>query len=437
MKKALSVALCASMLGAMMLGQTVNVMAEGDGAELEFYHGYFQDDWQPAVEMRKIYGEFAAENPGFKPIAIQTGSEGVGDKVTSEVANGSFPNMVDLAGNNVLEAAISGELVLDLKPIIDEDEDLKAGVGTANYEQNQVDGKIYTVRDQIETQGFWYNEAIFEEAGAALPETWTSWEDFSKAAQTIRDAGFTAYMLEESSSQRLAGAWLASTEAGRAMLEGLPEEFDTEEFKATMAAIGAELKANGENNISAKGDAYRDDFFKGSPVGTPKVAMCFNGVWDAGSAAASDFKDDIKPATYPSGDNDAAARFAYSSAGAGYAISADLSEEQKELAVKFLKYMMSDEVQTKIITLCEANPGSTRIDYEGLLADENTSEGTKKLIEACQLCSEETYQMKTLSNVWGGDIAKAVSDQMLLFPTADDMDQAAQDAADVLNSLVK
>ena len=45
--------------------------------------------------------------------------------------------------------------------------------------------------------------------------------------------------------------------------------------------------------------------------------------------------------------------------------------------------------------------------------------------------------MKTLSNVWGGDIAKAVSDQMLLFPTADDMDQAAQDAADVLNSLVK
>ncbi|EJW98126.1 sugar ABC superfamily ATP binding cassette transporter, sugar-binding protein [gut metagenome] len=244
-------------------------------------------------------------------------------------------------------------------------------------------------------------------------------------------------MLEESSSQRLAGAWLASTEAGRAMMEGLPEEFDTEEFKATMAAIGTELKANGENNISAKGDAYRDDFFKGSPVGTPKVAMCFNGVWDAGSAANSEFKDDIKPATYPSGDKDAAVRFAYSSAGAGYAISSDLSEEQQELAVKFLKYMMSDEVQTKIITLCEANPGSSRIDYDGLLADKDTSEATKKLIEACQLCSEGTYQMKTLGNVWGGDIAKAVSDQMLLFPTAEDMDKAASDAAAVLNSLVK
>lgn len=460
-KKLLSTFLCVALVSTMLVGcgtktaePTVDTASTGDtaakgtvvaekaetagaGETLEFYHGYFQDDWQPAVEMRKIYDEFAAENPNFKAIPMQTGSDGVKDKVTSEVANGGFPNMVDLAGANVLEAAINGQLLLDLKPVIDADAALKAGVGTTNYEQNMVDGKIYTVRDQIETQAFWYNEAIFKEAGASLPDTWKSWADFSAATAKIRDAGFVPYILEESSSQRLAGAWMASTADGRTMLNALPQEFATTDFAATLTTLGTEIKANGENNISAKGDAYRDDFFKGSPVGTAKVAMCFNGVWDAGSAAGSEFKDNIKPATFPAGDNDAAKRFSYSSAGAGYAISASLSDAQKELAIKFLTYMMSDEVQTKIITLCEANPASANIDYAALLADPATTDATKKLIEACQVCSTSTYKAKTLNNAWGGDIAKGISDQMLLFPTSTDMKASAEEAISVLNSLVK
>lgn len=463
-KKLLSALLCITLVATMLSGcgkgktkeitketvkntTTENTTAENtteknndnasSGQVLEFYHGYFQDDWQPAVEMRKIYDAFAAENPNFKPIAIQTGSDGVAEKVTSEVASGSFPNMVDLAGANALEAAINADLVLDLKQFIDEDQDLLIGVGKTNYTQNNVNGKIYTVRDQIETQGFWYNESIFIKAGAALPETWKTWEDFSEATKKIREAGYVPFILEESSSQRLAGAWMGATAGGRTMLEALPTEFGTDNLKETLTALGNEIQSNGENNISAKGDAYRDDFFKGSPVGTAKVAMCFNGVWDAGSAASSDFKNDIKPATFPAGDNDASIRFSYSSAGAGLAISNTLSEEQQELAIKFLKYMMSDEVQTKIITLCEANPASDRIDYDSLIADPVTSEATKKLIEACKVASTSTYKAKTLNNAWGGDIAKAISDQMLLFPTSRDMKSSAQEAVEVLNSLIK
>ena len=458
-KKLLSALLCVTLVSTMLAGcgkkesktttdatqetttqeETTDTSKETASSDeiLEFYHGYFQDDWQPAVEMRQIYDAFAAENPNFKPVPIQTGSQGVADKVTSEVASGNFPNMVDLAGSNALEAAINGKLVLDLKPIIDADKDLLAGVGTTNYTQNNVDGSIYTVRDQIETQGFWYNESIFKEAGAALPDTWKSWDDFSSATKKIREAGFVPFILEESSSQRLAGAWMSASVEGRTMLESLPAEFNTDDLKATLTTLGNEIQANGENNISAKGDAYRDDFFKGSPIGTAKVAMCFNGVWDAGSAAGSEFKDTIKPATFPSNDNDATKRFSYSSAGAGLAISSTLSEAQQELAIKFLEYMMSDEVQTKIITLCEANPASERIDYDILLADPATSEATKKLIEACKVASTSTYKAKTLNNAWGSDIAKAISDQMLLFPTSRDMKSSAQESVDVLNSLIK
>ena len=112
---------------------------------LEFYHAYWHDEatWYPAVVMREIYQEFAdAHADGavrFEPIAI----EDLTGLYSSELASGRVPDMMDCAGSGKLEGAIAQNLLMDLKPYIDEN-GLEAQVG-ANYEQNQVDGKIYTV----------------------------------------------------------------------------------------------------------------------------------------------------------------------------------------------------------------------------------------------------------------------------------------------------
>ena len=169
-KKLVSVLLVAAM-GASVLAGCGSRSVKEDGGEkksessgnnvLEFYHGYYQDEseWAAAQVMRDIYDEFAQEHADgdvtFKPIAVENRD----DIVSAQVAGGSFPDMVDVGGGGVPQAAISQDLVYDLKPYIDEN-NLQDAVGL-NYTQHDQDGHIYAVHDQIESRGLWYNSSTF------------------------------------------------------------------------------------------------------------------------------------------------------------------------------------------------------------------------------------------------------------------------------------
>lgn len=151
-KKSISVLLTLALCGTMLAG--CGSPSEGSGSSdsssdgnssgkevLEFYHGFYHDEseWAPAKAMRDIYDEFAeahADGPvTFKPIPVENRAE-----ITStQVAGGTFPDMVDL-GEAIPQAAISQGLVLDLKPYIDEN-NLQEAVGL-NYTQNQVGTSI-------------------------------------------------------------------------------------------------------------------------------------------------------------------------------------------------------------------------------------------------------------------------------------------------------
>ena len=152
----------------------------GEEDTLEFYHGYYHDEseWPAAKVMRDIYDEFAKTHADgevkFEPIAVENRDE----IVSAEVAGGNFPDMVD-CGLPLSLAAISQGLVLDLKPYIDEN-NLQDAVGL-NYTQNDVDGHIYTVHDQLESRGLWYNTEVFEQAGITAEEAFKDWESFGAA----------------------------------------------------------------------------------------------------------------------------------------------------------------------------------------------------------------------------------------------------------------
>jgi ABC-type glycerol-3-phosphate transport system substrate-binding protein len=67
------------------------------------------------------------------------------------------------------------------------------GFDLANYNQslvttNTVDGQLYGLPTYIQTPMLVYNEAMFEEAGIAIPENWT-WEATLAAAQAFKDQG--------------------------------------------------------------------------------------------------------------------------------------------------------------------------------------------------------------------------------------------------------
>lgn len=371
--------------------------ASGDVETLEFYHGYYHDEseWPAAKVMRDIYDDFAAAHADgpviFKPIPV----ENRGDIVSAQVAGGNFPDVVDV-DQTVPQAAISQGLVLDLKPYIDEN-GLQNAVGL-NYTQNQVDGHIYTVHDQLESRGMWYNAAVLEKAGVKWEDI-KSWEDFGAAMDKVNGLGDGSYgYIAGQGSLFMMNAMMASSDAGKAFLEGelTQEVIESAEFAEAFKAAAVLDQKNGSDHTTDNIGNLMDDFNK---KGT--VAALFNGVWNASGIDAA-LEESIQPALFPG-------NVSIASAGGGISISSGMSEAKTELALEFLAYMVSPEVQERIFLGVQAAPCNTSLDLQALAqkgADENPI--LVKLAEACFQVNEADTIVINISYTWGGDVGNAI-----------------------------
>ncbi len=398
-KRTLSLMLAVA-LGAASIMSAVSVSADSEENVLEFYHGYYQEEseWAAAQVMRDIYDEFAAQHADgpvtFKPIAVENRD----DIVSAEVAGGSFPDLVDL-GSPVPAAAVSQGLVLDLKPYIDEN-GLQEAVGL-NYDQNQIDGAIYSVHDQIESRGIWYNSAIFEKAGLTEADL-ADWDSFGAAMEKVRalDDGTYGYAAGQGSSF-IINAILAASEEGRAIIsaplteEAIQSDVFAEAFK-TAAALD---QANGSEHTTEDVGNLMDDFNKNG-----MAAVLINGVWNA-SGIDESLADVIEPAIFP-GD------VAIASAGAGLTVASGMSEEKEALALEFIKYMTSEEVQAKIFTDVQANPCNTAVDLNAL-AEASGNPVTVKLAEACSQVNAAGTIAPDMVHEWGSDVKGAIINALM------------------------
>lgn len=367
---------------------------------LEFYHGYYHEEseWPAAQVMRDIYDEFAAAHADgpvtFEPIAVENRDE----IVSAQVAGGSFPDLVD-CGTSVPQAAIAQGLVYDLKPFIDEN-GLQEAVGL-NYTQNQIDGKIYSVHDQMESRGIWYNTEVFEKAGIKMEEI-TDWTTFGEAMEKVRalDDGTYGYAAGQGSGFMI-NAILASTEEGRALIEAeLTEEaINSEVFAEAFKTVAALDQANGSAYTTEDVGNLMDDFNKNG-----MAAVLINGVWNA-SGISDELADVIEPAIFPGS-------VALSSAGTGLTVANGMSEEKTQLALEFIEYMTSEEVQAKIFTGVQANPCNTAVDLNAL-AEESGDPITIKLAQACAMVNEADIVVRDMNSVWGDDVRTSIINALM------------------------
>lgn len=373
----------------------------GEKEVLKFYHGYFHDKatWAPAAVMRDIYQKFAdmhADGPvTFEPIALDGGSEQVVQIVTNEIAGGTFPDMVDFAGSALPLGAISQNLVYDMKDYIDS-EGLKNKVGL-NYTTNQIDGKIYTVHDQLFTMGLWYNEDAYKKAGASLPDTWKNFEDMQSAMEVLRKnggKGTYAYSAGQG-SMRLFNTYMGLLNKDYASSALTGDIVNSDEFAKVFKAVATMDQANGSANTSDNVGDFQSDFQTG------KCLTWLNGVWAAG--ALTDVKFKAAPAVY-------LGNVSIANAGGGLTISAGLSEAQRALALEFVKYMTSDEVQEKIFLEVQANPCNSDLDLNALAKDNKSVEA---LAKACELANSATTIVSTTDSVWGGDVQSAIINKLI------------------------
>ena len=367
-KKLVSVLLVAAM-GASVLAGCGSRSVKEDGGEkksessgnnvLEFYHGYYQDEseWAAAQVMRDIYDEFAQEHADgdvtFKPIAVENRD----DIVSAQVAGGSFPDMVDVGGGGVPQAAISQDLVYDLKPYIDENN---------------------------------------------LQDAFTDWNTFGDAMTKIADLGDDTYgYIAGQGSSYIVNAIMASTDAGKKMVESeLTEDtVNSDEFANAFKTAAKLDQANGSEHTTDDNGNLMAEFNTNGNVG-----VLFNGVWNASGIDAS-LVDSIEPALFPG-------NVAIASAGGGLAVANNMSEEKTELALEFIKYMTSKEVQEKIFTEVQANPCNTTVDLNAL-AETSGDTATQKLAEACAQVNSADTIVIDMKYTWGSDVDKAIVNALM------------------------
>lgn len=408
MKRRFALVLSLLMCLTLAVGGIQTAYAGDELPHITFYHGYFQDDWQPAIEMRGLYEEFAAAHADefvFEAIALDTGNQGVYDKCIQEIALGSFPDIVDVSGMNIIPAAVEANLAVDLKPYIDADPDFKVGVGV-NYEQNlYADGGIYTVRDQLETIGFWYNEALFAVAGADTPDKWQTWDDFTAAVDKLIDCPDveTPFSMNQGwPTTILLSGHLLGSEGGRAFGQSIPESFDDEAFRSTIDFLSQSVLGKLDNAFftAADSESYREDFFNG------KAAMLFNGVWESGSFGDVAIDNaTIKPAIFPTQESGKTA--AIVSASPGFVINSTMDQVKIDACVEFVKFMTSADTAQFIFEKVQAMPPSTNIDYDAYITGDYDVT-VKALAEACKAAGTADYQAPTAGAVWGEDISGAI-----------------------------
>lgn len=376
-------------------------IVSGDKEILEFYHGYYHDEseWPAAKVMRDIYDEFAVAhadgNVVFEPIPVENRD----DIVSAQVAGGSFPDVVDLGNAGAPLSAIQQGLLYDLKPYIDEN-GLQDAVGL-NYTQHDVDGHIYMVHDQIESRGLWYNADVFNKAGVSA-DALNDWNSFGDAMAKVSALGDGTYgYIAGQGSGNIVNSIIASSETGRKMLESeLTEDIISSAEFAEAFKTAAQLdQANGSEHTTEDNGNLMADFNSNGTVG-----VLFNGVWNA-SGIDDSLVEAIEPSVFPG-------NVAIASAGGGLAIANGMSEAKTELALEFIKYMTSAEVQERIFTEVQANPCNTTLDLNALAA-QSGSAATEKLAEACSQVNQAEIVVIDMNYAWGSDVNGAIINALM------------------------
>lgn len=396
MKKIAGVVVALALAAVAMAGGT---REQAQQETLEFYHAYYhaESEWPVAKAMRDIFDEFAAThatgNVTFRPIAVQDADEIAG----AQIAGGNFPDIVYL-NRGVPASAISQGLVLNLKPYIDS-EGLVSAVGI-NYTQNNVNGAIYTVHDQIETRGVWVNTAVLSRAGVSVSDL-STWDGFARAMERVRALNDGSYgYIAGQGSRFMFNAMLAQSAAGRSMVssELTADAINSQEFRNAFIGTAQLDQANGSaHSVQDLGTMMGDFNSRGI------VAVLHNGVWNAGGIDPS-LMQVIQPSVFPGS-------VSLLSAGSGITISANMSAQKQALALEFLKYMVSPEVQQKIFSQAQANPCNTSVNLTALASGADA--GTVKLADAITQANNAGTVVLEFSKVWGGDVANAITNALM------------------------
>lgn len=341
-------------------------MTEPKQVEVTLIHG-----WGGTLNthkiMQEVYREFSEKNPDILLTCIPYSDSSIAvQRANDMLAVGKMPDIVSTNGlSYYMNHAVKRNKAMDLMPFLKKDETFKNMIHPSVFESWETgNGHLYTVPDALEVAGYWYNREYMKAAGIedengeiAEPKTWDDFLDMVRRLKVWTDSAGgnisvcsleQIQLLEFLFPARLAG----EGERGLALFSKATVSFDGETLAPVMRDLGIleEVSKPVENIESA-----RQDFNDG------KTVLYFNGIWESNALTKGNGQEDIGYSAYPF---DGTRQLAYISASSGYVVAKQKNEKKSEACIRFLKYMLSEEVQRKLAVSTGQMPSNPNVDWE-------------------------------------------------------------------------
>lgn len=341
------------------------------------------------MAMRDIYKDFMEENPDIRLILDSSPDISITiDKGEEMLAVDRMPDILSTNGyGDFVDYAVEKGYALDLIPYLEKEEELSGCVPESVLESQMENGALYTVPDVIEVSGYWYNKEIFHQAGIEkTPETWEEfWEVCEQIKQwSIREQKNVVPVVMEPG--QAAFAFTAARIAGEGkeglrLMEKKPENFQHPVIETALKDLLRIYEYSGNMNAGLIETDALDAFNK------ENAAMYFNGIW---ANVMISPKISAGYSNYPKG-------VCLETITSGYVISNTQGEKKTEAAIRFLKYILSEEVQRRILRETKQMPVNLNISYKDF------KEELPLLIEAVEKTKEAKIKVQSLRSAWGAE----------------------------------
>ena len=349
------------------------------------------------VAMRQIYEQFQNENPdiNIRLISMPTRNETL-RKVEDMIMVGDTPDIIAFSGmgeNSIYNFMVENNMALDIQPYLEEDLEFDRDVSETNKKYWTTGaGDLYTVVDVLSLSGgYWYNEEILEKAGIKqLPETWNEFIDMcDRINEWSKEESTEVKPLRPS-----AEGYLYFMDHMLFSEKDFVSEISDEDFVDTLKKMESIYHFSKFENTSY---SYRDEtrlFNEG------RLAIYVNGVWGAPMISE---KIHAKYALLPTNDG---ISMSCESASLGYVLGKSGSKEREDASVRFLKYILSEKVQTQILERTEQFPANPNISLEKYKNEKN------RMYQAATLVLDAERKIEIPDNVWSASQKEYFTDNI-------------------------
>lgn len=298
---------------------------------------------EQAPQVYAVVQAYMEKNPNVVIELRGTSSDEQIRNIKMAAQNDSLPELFWMEQGGAVELAQAGCLA-DLTDDILADENFVNGFLPGMTDSLRIDGRIYGIPCELQSNGIWLNKALFDEYNLELPQ---SYEDFIACAKVFRENGvipmaqgakdtFTAWAFENMHCR------YGFYDHIDGIIDGT-DKWNNEDFLKFYEKL-ADMRENGmfPDNVSTMSYDQSVEAFLGE-----KAAMLNSGVWDTKKFDQSDLADNIYYWWGPTfSDGVGNQEVSMKAPAHPYCVSARVQKEDPELyavIVDFLKFYYGEE----------------------------------------------------------------------------------------------